>query len=278
GPPRPRNRRRVDRRAAGGRIGARRRGRCAVPSARPAGRLARRSATAGGDALLFPGSIGRSGGEDAADAREHREDPSEPRARRTAQRLDRSRGEDAMTCDAFERWLEDDRPEADRADALLHTRECRRCAAALRAVEAIESTLAAPPAAPGGFADRVMVRVAVTPQRRPFVPALDAFPLAPALPWWVRAAFEPACVLATVVVAVLLWQGTVLSALVAALAQQLVAWLSVSPALTVPMWVQPMTLAGAGLAAAPLVFMLSQQLYHWSADLFGPRHAAVRAR
>jgi hypothetical protein len=142
-----------------------------------------------------------------------------------------------------------------------------------------ETLSAAPPPAPEGFAARVMARVAVTAQERPRL-SLDTFPLAPALPWWVRATFEPASVLATVVAAILLWRGAALSGLVAAASNQLVGWLGARP-LTVPvapLWLEPTTLAATALAAAPLLLLLARQLYRWSADLVGPRSVAIRTR
>ncbi|MBI1797549.1 MAG: hypothetical protein HY076_06255 [Candidatus Eisenbacteria bacterium] len=143
----------------------------------------------------------------------------------------------------------------------------------------LDEALSAPVrSAPEGFADRVMARVAVTPQRRAPVVTLGGFPLAPALPWWVRAAFEPACVLATVVAAALLWRGATLASLATAGAAQLVAWITRVPAVPSAAWWPPVVMMGAALAAAPLVFMLSQLLYRWSAGLVGPRRIALRAR
>ena len=101
-----------------------------------------------------------------------------------------------MTCDRFEQWLDDGRPGA-AAPFEAHAGGCARCARALAAAIEVERWLegAAPVApAPHGFTDRVMARLAPPP------PAL-----APALAWWVRAAGQPACVLAAAVAALFAW-------------------------------------------------------------------------
>jgi len=101
-----------------------------------------------------------------------------------------------MTCAEFERWLDEGRLEAQPATAMAHAAACNSCARALVAAEAVERFLALePPPAPAGFTRRVMARVE-TPV---------AVPLPPALPWWMRAALEPAAILAMVLLTVVTW-------------------------------------------------------------------------
>ena len=181
-----------------------------------------------------------------------------------------------MTCETFIRWLDDGRPEADRVAALAHGGSCASCAEQLAAAEAIDTLLVGAPAAPRGFADRIMARVAVTPQERPSVLAIDNFPLAPAIPWWARVALEPVCVLAVVLGAVLLWRGSVLTAAVTVEMAKFAAWAVVAPGTLANGWLPPTMLTAATFALAPLVFLGSQQLYRWSATLVGPRHVHLR--
>ncbi|MGE5175629.1 MAG: hypothetical protein ACM3JJ_04565 [Hyphomicrobiales bacterium] len=113
-----------------------------------------------------------------------------------------------MRCDAFERWLDEGMPAAGAEAALAHARACAACAASLTAARAVEAALrTAPPAAPGGFTDAVMARIAgVEPLASEPVPAA-----VPRAPWWVEIGSEPA-----------LWVGAGLAAALA------VAW-SASP-------------------------------------------------
>jgi hypothetical protein len=155
-------------------------------------------------------------------------------------------------------------------------------------LDELERALSRPPgAAPAGFVDRVMARVAVTRQERGRVPLAEVLPLFPTIPWWARAAFDPAAVLATLLVAMLLWRGDALLALVASGAAYLVAWQAqVSPAVVpaanaataASVWLQPMVLTCLTLAAVPLALMSSRLLYHWSAHLMGPRRLRTHGR
>ena len=111
-----------------------------------------------------------------------------------------------MDCDAFERWLDEGEPQDGADVAHAHAAECLRCATTWRASQSLEHALAATPAsAPAGFTERVMARVGKGRVRVPIT--------LPALPWWVRAAMEPATVLAMLVAGGLVWGWDALSAL-----------------------------------------------------------------
>src|SRR5262245_2618681 len=152
-------------------------------------------AARGGDALLLSGPFGRRGGEAARHSGEHREDSPESRARHAALGLARGRG--MMNCAAFERWLDEGAPQDLAAAAQAHASQCARCAAAERAARSLELALSATATpAPAGFTERVMARVGGRAQ----APAL-----LPALPWWIRAAMEPATVLAMLAAGAVVW-------------------------------------------------------------------------
>ncbi|MBI1799297.1 MAG: hypothetical protein HYR73_06385, partial [Candidatus Eisenbacteria bacterium] len=102
-----------------------------------------------------------------------------------------------MTCAEFDRWLNEGCPGAGHAPALAHARECARCAGAWAGALEIDRRLTSfTPATPAGFAARVMTRVGAAPRR--------AAPWSPPDPmdWWVRAAADPATVLALALAAV----------------------------------------------------------------------------
>ncbi len=125
-----------------------------------------------------------------------------------------------VDCAAVERWLDAGAAEPSAAiDA--HVADCARCTAALVAVRAIDGWLAhdaaelrqADAAGATGdgsdFADAVMRRIAHAEAARAPAAAwagLDA-------PWWIDALRHPAMVLATVLMALTLWQFGALLAL-----------------------------------------------------------------
>ena len=193
-----------------------------------------------------------------------------------------------MNCHDVDRWLDAGSPEAERAAITLHVRICARCAVALAAAEALEMALAAmPPAAPDGFTDRVMARVAEGARVRVGIPVMEVLPLLRTFPWWVRLAFEPASLLAALLASVLVWQGDALFALATAGAVQLGTWLASATAIPAPagstgplatLLLQPTILTCVVIGAAPLAWMMSQVLYGWSATLVGPRHIGMRPR
>jgi hypothetical protein len=185
-----------------------------------------------------------------------------------------------VNCHDLDRWLEDGEPDSRLAAVRAHALACPRCAARLRAHDELERALArAPGRAPDGFVTQVMASVAGTRQVRGRVPLLEVLPLFQTVPWWTRVAFDPAAILATLVVSLLLWRGNALLTLASSEAAQLVAWLAqwahaappVSSAAVVSIWLQPVTFTCIALAAVPLVLMSSRLLYDWSAHLVGPR-------
>ena len=105
-----------------------------------------------------------------------------------------------MTCRDFERWLDQGMPEADAAAARAHAAACSACASSLAAAREIDALFAAVPAsAPPPFTDRVMARVAEASALQ--AREADHAPVPSVLPWWVRAAHDPAVVLAAAVAA-----------------------------------------------------------------------------
>src|SRR5262245_47329091 len=98
-----------------------------------------------------------------------------------------------MTCADLDRWLDQGSPTRSYVEAMAHARICARCLAALRATDELETGLAAGPrTVPAGFMNRVMARVATTPQLPARIPLADLLPYFQAQPWWVRMALEPA--------------------------------------------------------------------------------------
>jgi len=111
-----------------------------------------------------------------------------------------------MNCAEFERWLDEGRPDADRAAAMAHRDACAECGERLAAHVALEETLRQRFAvAPATFTERVMARL----PERAFRHALPT-DLEPVLPWWIRALQEPATVLAFVTAALVLGTGAFL--------------------------------------------------------------------
>lgn len=178
-----------------------------------------------------------------------------------------------MTCDAFDRWLDDGAGEAGAAEARAHARTCVRCARALDAMLEVEAALANAPAAPRGFTDRVMARVAATPQEtavpRATAGALAVPFLAPAFPWWVRIAMEPAVLLAAVLAALFVRFGAPILAGVT----RLEAWLAHAQ---VPAHVPVDAPWTAALFLLPALAWASWQIYRWTAALTSRGAAPIR--
>lgn len=117
-----------------------------------------------------------------------------------------------MTCADFDRWLDDGGSDREAAAPRAHAGGCARCAAALAAMVVMETMLARPTArVSGDFTDVVMRRVAVAEKllREPGSQSARTRATPPVFDWWVRAAAEPASVLAAIVAALLVWQGEV---------------------------------------------------------------------
>jgi hypothetical protein len=196
-------------------------------------------------------------------------------------------------CPGFERWLDDGgaaRPASGPAEAraaAAHAAACAPCAERWTLEREVMRVLApsAPAAAdraPAGFADRVLARVATTSQvaaGAAVAPGLASFP-AP-VPWWIRAAAQPACVLALVLAGVAVavtpqlrlagrvlpgWSADAVAALAGLLAH------GTGPAAAIPghgPWVG----AAVTLALLPLIAVISVALYRLGVAL-----ATVRPR
>ncbi len=179
-------------------------------------------------------------------------------------------------CARFARWLDDGMP-SDAAPAHeAHAAACAACAAALadaRSLDlAFERALAA---APEGFADRVMARVAGARRARP-----AAWIEPDALPWWVRAFADPAAVLALMLAALALWQYPLLARL-AGSAWRVLSGPAVSGLVRLPglpqdlprlaVFTDPYVLAGLALAGLPLAWWAGLAMYRWTGEAAGPR-------
>lgn len=118
-----------------------------------------------------------------------------------------------MNCVAFERWLDEGDVAQVPAEWAAHVAACERCTRALASARALESALGThfssePAATPVHFTARVLERIdAFEAQRAP------ATFVSEALPWWVRVASEPTVVGASLIAAVLLWQGDAIVAM-----------------------------------------------------------------
>lgn len=148
--------------------------------------------------------------------------------------------------------------------------------------ERLEKLFAAPVRAPEGFTDRVMERVAHAPQRRPHVFAIGLVPVPPALPWWVRASFEPASALALVLAAALVWRAPDLMLFASSFATQLTAWLAgaalPAPAISPAALLRPAPLIALVFGLAAPLFMGTRALYRWSSHLAGPAQVRPQMR
>ena len=179
-----------------------------------------------------------------------------------------------MTCESFDRWLDEGALESAAAEARAHARTCDRCARAIDAMLEVEAALANTPAAPQGFTDRVMARVAVTPQEaaapRP-ASGIPAGPLVPsAFPWWVQIAMEPAVLLAAVLAAAFVRFGGPI--LTGALRAQV--WLAHAGASTHAAIDAPWT---ATLFLLPAIGGASWLIYRWSASVASRGATSFRA-
>ena len=176
-----------------------------------------------------------------------------------------------MDCERFERWLNEGREEEAGAEAHVHAASCARCGAALAAARALDAALGCSSiVAPAGFAERVMERVARARQAR-----LLTWIEPEVLPWWVRAAAEPATALSLTLAALVLWQYPVLARFAAAAFQALA-----SPAvaafmhelaaprftLDLSVFSDPFVFAGLVLAGLPFAWWAGLAVYHWSGD------------
>lgn len=181
-----------------------------------------------------------------------------------------------MNCTEFDSWLDRGRTAAEHAAALAHASACARCARSLATADAVDSMLAAPPeAAPAGFTERVMRRVADS--RRP----LDAHSFDHPVAWWVRLAAEPATALAMILAALLAWRGDRLMHAVPPLerwaTQASLALSSASPRTLEHAAQTPLIALALALAALPIVLWISWRAFVWVERACVPAHAATGA-
>jgi len=176
-----------------------------------------------------------------------------------------------MDCEHFERWLNEGMEAESGVEEHAHAVSCARCGADLAAARALDTALErSATVAPAGFAERVMERVARARQAR-----LLARIEPEVLPWWVRAAAEPATALSLALAALVLWQYPALARFAAAAFQALA-----SPAvarfmqqLAVPRFTldlstfsDPFVFTGLVLAGLPFAWWAGLAVYHWSGD------------
>jgi len=187
-----------------------------------------------------------------------------------------------MNCERLERWLDDGMPATGEAEAQAHAASCARCAAALTAARELDLRLeAALTAAPAGLTPRIMERIAAIEGMRESNSRAAALPQ-PAegpVPWWARAAADPAAALAFALAALVLWKrdailapALVLAARAGGLGDVLAGGLA-SPALRGPsasiarlvtdMASRPEIALGIALALAPGAAWLAWRLWRW---------------
>ena len=176
-----------------------------------------------------------------------------------------------MDCERFGRWLDEGRAETVGAEGQAHAASCARCDAALAAARALDAALGRSAiVAPAGFAERVMERVARARQAR-----LLAWIEPEVLPWWVRAAAEPATALSLALAALVLWQYPVLARHAAAALQALAspAMAAFMQQLAAPRFTldlstfsDPFVFTGLVLAGLPFAWWAGLAVYHWSGD------------
>jgi hypothetical protein len=168
------------------------------------------------------------------------------------------------SCREFERWLDDGMPAAGQEVARDHATMCGACARLLGVAERLDGALAmSTPPAPAGFADAVMARILAPAPK----PVRVRGTLVDPLPWWLRAAAEPATVLALTLAAVVTWAREWLWSLGTAV---LVAWGTparpVAPQ-AMPPWervlADPIVQSGLWWGVLPIVVLAGLVLFDW---------------
>jgi anti-sigma factor RsiW len=154
-----------------------------------------------------------------------------------------------VSCESFERWLDEGDLESLTGEVRHHLATCPRCAALWRAETAMQAALSRRALkAPADFTEHVMSRVAE--------PALV---WTPALPWWIQAAMEPATVLALAIAGLVVAAWEPLHGAVA-MAQVIVArGVASLPMLFAPL--SPAAITGLEIAAVSLITLGALPLF-----------------
>lgn len=182
-----------------------------------------------------------------------------------------------MSCETFERWLDEGMAPAAAESMLAHAHECARCARALDAARSLDHALCAdaPPApAPSAdFTDAVMARL--DPARAAMREPLRLPPM------WVRLARDPALIAGALIAALVFAQRDSIAYVLKALAARAnaLAGPSAAAGATLADWLSTFTfrweLPGGEWIALGLVLgaviPLSWWLYHVSQHWFDPR-------
>ena len=187
-----------------------------------------------------------------------------------------------MNCERLERWLDDGMPPTGEAQAQAHAASCAPCAAALAAARELDARLeAALTAAPAGLTSRIMERISAIEDMRESdsrAAALRELTGGP-IPWWARAAADPAAALAFALAALVLWKRDAILAPALALVARagglgdVLAGGLASPALRGPsasiarlltdMASRPEIALGIVLGLAPAAGWLAWRLWRW---------------
>jgi hypothetical protein len=156
-------------------------------------------------------------------------------------------------CARVGRWLDDGMPPDGRGAAEAHASGCARCTAALAAALDVEVLLAREPAAAAeGFTAAVMRRVG--PRHDPAAPPAIVVP--PTVPWWTRAAAEPAAAVGLALAAWAFWELDRVEANGARLVAALLALQT-----RLPILAEPTVRLGLAWLAVPVWLLLGLVLY-----------------
>jgi len=175
-----------------------------------------------------------------------------------------------MNCSDFTRWLDAGMPAETESAARDHAARCEGCSAALRADLEIASLLDPQYRVPlpdrSRFVERVMAEVVSAQGREP---RQNPWPAPHPLPWWVQAATDPAAVLASLLLAILLWRPDVLTAWTGYLSDRwsLLAWPAISQAKSFLGLDRPAVAVGMGFLGVLLLGWISLHLYRWTERL-----------